>query len=199
MHNDHITLQDLQVQAVIHALDPEGRRRTRLDLSIDLHLDLEPAGRADDFALTIDFFQVTDIITALAEHGRWWMLESLALTVARTLLLPPAPGEARAGLDGVTLRMCRPELMDGRAVPGIVMHRNRRWCTTERRVLGPGVAADIIAETRNTDLLRVRLTAGSSWRLPIDAFPVPLANVAIVDDVVSSETFPGALLVVVRK
>jgi 7,8-dihydroneopterin aldolase/epimerase/oxygenase len=199
MHTDFITLRDLQVQAVIHAVDPDARRRTRLDLEIDLHLDLEPAGRADDFAFTIDFFQVNEIVRALAEHGRWWMLESLALTLARTLLLPPAPGEARSGIDGITLRMSRPELMDGLAVPGIVIHRPQRWCTTERRVLGPGVAADVIAETRNTDLLRVRLTAGSSWRLPVDAFPVPLANVAIDDNIVSSESFPGALLVVLRK
>ena len=32
MQSDLITLRDLQVQAVIHALDPEGRRRTRLDV-----------------------------------------------------------------------------------------------------------------------------------------------------------------------
>lgn len=199
MVTDCITLSDLHVDAVIHALDPDASRRTRLTVNLELHLDLEAAGRTDDFAHSVDFFQVTDIVETFAQHGRWWMLESMALAMARTLLLSPAPGEARAALESVTMRLTRPTLLGGRAVPGLVLERARRWCTTERRVLGPGVAADVIAETRQTDVLRVRLTPGARWQLPVDAHALPLTQLSVTEREIAADDFSGAVLVFVRK
>lgn len=197
MNTDYLSLSDLTVDTTIHNVTGP---RTRLVVGVDLHLDLEMAGRTDDFAHTIDYFQVTEIIESFARYGKWSMLESLALALARTLLLPPAPGESRAPLEAVTLRMSRPALLGGRATPGLVLHRERRWCATERRVLGPGAAADIIAETRFTDVLRVRLTAGSSLDLPAGSIAVPLANISMSGEShASATTGPGVLLLLQSK
>jgi dihydroneopterin aldolase len=186
---------DRSALAIVH--DPPVP--TPLDLDLELHVDLEMAGRTNDPTQTVDLAQIVAVVKAIAEHGHWGLLESLALAIARTLLLPPAPGENRAGVEALTIRIRKPAWTRAHATPGVVLHRPKRWCATERRVLGPGVAADIIAETRSTELMRVRLTPGARWTLPPGACTVSLGQVEVRGERVSAKAAPGALLVVHRK
>lgn len=198
MH-DQLTLTQLRVQGVLDADGSDTPTSTPLDVDLELHLDLETAGRTDDAGQSIDISQVATIVEAVAGDGHWALLESLGLAIARTLLLPPAPGETRTRLEAVTLRLRRPAWMRGHATPGVVLHRTRRWCTTERRVLGPGVAADVIAETRYLDLLRVRLTGGARWTPPAGARVVILGEASLDPTDAHALATPRVLLVVHRK
>jgi dihydroneopterin aldolase len=214
---DQLTLSQLRVQGLLYedarddgigdSRSAAGHGRavldipvpTPLDLDLELHVDLENAGRSDDPSQTVDLAGVVSVVKLIAEQGHWALLESLGLAIVRTLLLPPASGELRAQVDSLTLRIRKPAWNRAHATPGVVFHRASRWCTTERRVLGPGVAADVIADTRYTTLLRVRLTKGARWNLPLGAQVVVLAHADVRGSVVKAPSAPGALLVVHRK
>lgn len=178
---------------------PELPVPTPLDLNLELNVDLENAGRSEDPSQTVDLAKVVSIVKLISEQGHWALLESLGLAIARTLLLAPAPGEQRARIDALTLRLRKPAWNRAHATPGVVLHRSSQWCTTERRVLGPGVAADVIAETCYTTLLRVRLTQGARWNLPLGARAVVLARADVRGSIVEAPSSPGVLLVVHRK
>ena len=216
MH-DQLILSQLRVQGLLdddaredgimdsRGADQHGRSvvdlpvPTPLDLTLELNVDLEGAGRTEDPTQTIDLARVVSVVKLIAEQGHWALLESLGLAIARTLLLAPAPGELRARIDALTIRIRKPAWNRAHATPGVVLHRSSRWCTTERRVLGPGVAADVISETRYTTLLRVRLTKGARWNLPLGARAVVLAGADVRGALVEAPTSPGTLLVVHRK
>jgi len=204
---DQLTLSSLRVQGTLEGSPRDGVLHDRteaptptpLEVDLELHVDLESAGRTDDIAHTVDLALVARVVEAIATDGHWSLLETLGLAIVRTLLLPPAPGEARARIDALTLRIRRSAWMRSHATPGIVLHRARHWCTTERRVLGPGVAADIIAETRHTELFRVRLTPGARFTLPPGAVAIQLTDTLLDGRTVTAPGLPGAVLVVVRR
>jgi len=206
---DQLTLNQLRVQGALDTGGPDGLAQTPapfsvptptpLEVDLELHLDLEEAGRADDLSHSIDLSLVAKIIDTIAASGHWSTIESLGLCIVRTLLLAPAPGEARARVEAVTLRVRRPAWLRSHATPGIVLHRTRSWCTTERRVLGPGVAADVVAETPCTEIWRVRLTPGARWDIPVGAEILTLVSAKADGRVVTSPNLPGAILMVKRK
>jgi dihydroneopterin aldolase len=206
---DQLTLNQLRVQGALDTGGPDRLAKspgqvaaptpTPLEVDLDLHLDLEEAGRADDLAHSVDLSLVAQVIETIAASGHWSTLESLGLCIVRTLLLAPAPGEARARVEAVTLRVRRPAWLRSHATPGIVLHRTRSWCTTERRVLGPGVAADVVAETRCTEIWRVRLTPGARWQVPERAEIITLVSATTDGRTVTSPNHPGAILMVKRK
>ena len=206
---DQLTLTQLRVQGTLAAVradsiglgPPRDPSPTTIPLEVDLELDLdlEDAGRSDDLGASIDLSIVARVIETISAGGCWGTLESLGLSVARTLLLPPAPGVRRARVDAVTLRIRRPAWLRSHATPGIVLRRARSWCVTERRVLGLGIAADVIAETRTTELQRIRLGAGAHWQLPTGGQALVLGGVELDGLVARATEGPGALLTVVRK
>ena len=107
----------------------------------------------------IDLARVVSVVKLIAEQGHWALLESLD-SPSPPLPLAPAPGELRARIDALTIRIRKP-VRTGPMPP-------RRGPAPQQPVVydraarsGPGVAADVISETRYTTLLRVRLTKGA--------------------------------------
>ncbi len=123
---DQLTLSHLRVRGTLDAAPTTARHAERiplpvsvpLDIDVELQLDLEDAGRSDDLSHSIDLGMVAELIEMIASHGHWGTLESLGLTIVRTLLLPPAPGEARTRAEAATLRVRRPSGLGSHATPG---------------------------------------------------------------------------------
>lgn len=173
---DTITLTDCQVHAIIGILDFEQQRRQPLDVEIDMFLPLEPAAQDEEVSSTVDYAAITSQVELLARAGRWWLLESLATTICRMVLIPPAPGEARADVKQVDVRLRKPTILDGRAVPGIRMQRDTAWCRIERERLEEGLELDWLAKTRLCDVARLRMAAGQSYTLASNAEALGLAG-----------------------
>lgn len=175
---DTITLRNCELPAIIGILDFEQQRRQPLTVELDMHLPLEPAALSEEVSDTVDYAMITAQLELLAGAGRWWLLESLAKAICRAVLIPPAPGEQRADVQEVEVRLGKPTILDGRAVPGIAMRRTTQWCRIERETLAEGVEADWIAKTRLCDVARLRLKAGARFEVPPGAEALTLAGLA---------------------
>ena len=83
---DRILLNDLAFFGY-HGVKPEEKALgQRFHVDLELRLDLEPAGRADDLALTIDYGQVFGVVRELLEGPSRDTLEAVAEAVAAALL-----------------------------------------------------------------------------------------------------------------
>jgi dihydroneopterin aldolase len=76
----------------------------------ELILDLRPAGRSDDLALTVDYRDVFRICREVVEGPSFRLIEALAETIAARILAEFAP----AGVSEVVVRVRKPRV----ALPG---------------------------------------------------------------------------------
>jgi len=71
-------------------------------VDVELNLDLRPAGQSDDLAHTVDYGMVTEIAKKVITGKTCCLLETLAETIARTLLI-------EYPIQRVTVRVRKPE------------------------------------------------------------------------------------------
>jgi hypothetical protein len=110
---------------------------------------------------------VLDQIDFIALHGRWRLLESMAAAMARHLLSQPAPGEARAQVDRVRIKVTKPDIFGGRALPSVELLRDRAWLGQRRLAHSEheGVKVESLTETPDTGAYHVSLEPGAEWLL----------------------------------
>lgn len=87
--------------------DWEGRGGQPFEVDVDAFLDLGPAGRADDPALTVDYCRLYRLIEEEVTETRRGLLEAVAEGVAARIL-------ALAPVEAVTVRVRKPRA----ALPG---------------------------------------------------------------------------------
>lgn len=74
----------------------------RFYISLEVELDLGPAGRSDDVAGTVSYADLTAVAVAIATERRFNLIEALAETVAAEIL-------ARfAQVDAITVQVDKP-------------------------------------------------------------------------------------------
>jgi dihydroneopterin aldolase len=159
---DTIELTRFSLTCILGVLDREQVTPQTLEVEVRLGVDLTASGEEDRLDKTVDYAEVMEQITAIAGEGRWRLLESMSLAICRLLLAPPAPGEARAPIAMVDLMLRKPEILGGRAVPGIRMVRYA-GLPIEDREFGTGVRADVLAETPRTSAYRLHLAPGAMF------------------------------------
>ena len=95
------------------------------------------------------------------------LLESMAAAMARFILAPPAAGERRAQVRCVVVRLRKPDVFGGRAIPSVEIQRDESWYET-REVEGTTAPAriEILQETRQTGAYRIHLPATAQWSPP---------------------------------
>jgi dihydroneopterin aldolase len=132
-----------------------------------MNLDLDRAA-AGDLGRSVDYSAILDQVQFIAQHGRWLLLESMAAAMARLVLAPPAPGEPRAEVRGVLVRLRKPDVLRGRAIPAIEIRRDRDWYRTEVLELPEAAPAriEVLQETRQTGAYRIHMPAGSRFVVP---------------------------------
>ena len=157
----------LAFPCVLGVHDWERRQEQTLELELAMNLDLDRAA-AGDLGRTVDYSAILDQVQFIAQHGRWLLLESMAAAMARLVLAPPAPGEPRAEVRGVLVRLRKPDVLRGRAIPAIEIRRDRDWYRTELLELPEAEPAriEILQETRQTGAYRIHLPAGAKWTIP---------------------------------
>ncbi|MDA0206318.1 MAG: dihydroneopterin aldolase [Acidobacteria bacterium] len=83
---DKILIPDYRISC--HVGVPKKERDVAQDVLIDieLQLDLSQAGRADDFALTVDYAEVCKTVATTVERRPRKLIETIAEEVAEVLL-----------------------------------------------------------------------------------------------------------------
>lgn len=98
---DRIVLTNLRFEARHGVHDWEREQDQPFEVDVELRLDLGPAGRSDDLALTVDYGRAYDAVAAVLRGRPHSLLESLSETIATDLL-------ARFPADEVVVRVRKP-------------------------------------------------------------------------------------------
>lgn len=86
---DHISLVGIKERGLHGVLDHERQDGQLFSVDADIYLDMQPAGRSDDLADTVDYSQVSGIISRIISGEPQDLLEKVAAQIAEeTLALP---------------------------------------------------------------------------------------------------------------
>ena len=118
---DLIELRGLRLAGVVGVLPQEQEQAQPLEVDLDVHLDLAPAGTSDDLGDTADYGALCDVAEKVISSTSYALLETLAEHLARALL------EADARIDEVTvwIRKLRPPVAQQLGTSGVRITRAR--------------------------------------------------------------------------
>jgi dihydroneopterin aldolase len=138
-------------------------------LRLDLYLELDTRRAAERERLrdSIDYAAVAGQLGFLLSACRFGMVETAAHALARYLLLPPAPGERRAQIEALRLRLTKPSAaLAGQALPSLEITRDAAEFAlqTESSKFGH---VDVVFETRDAGIYRLNVAPGRSIPLHV--------------------------------
>ena len=163
---DWIVLSELRFDAIIGILPAEQANAQPLEIEIKLGVDLDAAASSGDLSLSVDYAAVAQQVRFLAQQGRWRLIESLGTAICRMLLAPPAKQEARAAIDRVELRIRKPAVLDGLAIPGVTLRRTVEWCKLSKTKAPSRTILEKLESTPLSAAYRVHVDPGTSWQPP---------------------------------
>jgi len=118
---DLIELRGHRVLAYCGALPEEQERRQPFVIDLDLAVDVQPAGEADDLDLTVDYGAVCALVEEIATSQRFALLERFAVVVAEELL-----ADDRITSVTVAVTKVRPPVPQDLHSSGVRISRSRR-------------------------------------------------------------------------
>jgi dihydroneopterin aldolase len=163
-HVDWLHLNDFTFTCMLGLLEWEQREVQRLRIDLSLGLDLDEAANGD-LRRSINYAMLLEQVQFIAQQGRWLLLESMSAAIARHVLAPPLAAEERAQVAEVVVRLTKPDVFKGRAVPGVEIRRTKEWCQS-RVIAVQGCNLSVLQETRETGAYRIHLKAGDEWPVP---------------------------------
>ena len=163
---DFIELQDIRVDCVVGIYPRERTTPQPLRLDVAMGLDTEKAGRREMLSASVNYADIAAQLRFLLQNCRFRMLETAAHALACYLLAPPALGERRAQLQRVRIRLEKPEVLSGIAVPSLTIERERGFSDVTHEYKPFGIV-DIIHETRDGGIYRLNVAPGASIPLHV--------------------------------
>ncbi|GJD43638.1 Dihydroneopterin aldolase [Methylobacterium cerastii] len=118
--SDRILVERIAVFAHHGVLPEETRLGQRFYLSLDVGLDLGPAGRSDDVTRTVSYADLTAIAVAIATERRFDLIEALAEAIAAEIL------ERFTAIDTITVRIDKPSAPVPAVLDGVAVVITRR-------------------------------------------------------------------------
>lgn len=152
----------LAFPCVLGLTEWERRETQTLELELAMNLDLDEAA-GGDLRRSVDYAAALEHVQFIAQRGRWLLLESMAAAMARFILAPPAAGERRAQVRCVVVRLRKPDVFGGLAIPSVEIQREEAWYESREVPAAPPARVEILQETRQTGAYRIHLPAGSEW------------------------------------
>ncbi len=165
-HSDWIYLGKIKFPCIVGLYEDEQRTPQALAIELGMGLDLDAAA-GGDLSQSVHYVTALDQVQFIAQEGRWRLLESLAAAILRHLLRAPAPGEGRALIERLKVRVSKPGYLKGRAIPAVELVRERTWCGAEP-ALPPAGASSVhaLTLTPKSGAYHVDLGAGARFELP---------------------------------
>lgn len=117
---DVIELRGLRALGICGALPEEQERAQPLEVDLDVHADLAPAGVSDDLADTIDYGAIAEQVERVVTTERFVLLERLAQRLADVVL-----ADARVDQVTVAVRKLRPPVPQMLDSSGVRVTRGR--------------------------------------------------------------------------
>jgi dihydroneopterin aldolase/D-erythro-7,8-dihydroneopterin triphosphate epimerase len=79
---DKIFIRELALRCIIGIYPEERREKQDIIISVEMHADLQAAGRSDDLNDTVNYKAVKKAILSLVEGSSFQLIESLAERIA---------------------------------------------------------------------------------------------------------------------
>ncbi len=159
MARDTIAIRELRLDAVVGVHPHERDQPQSLVFDVELHLDTEEAAVQERLSRTVDYDAICRQIVFLLQSCKFRLIETAAHALARYLLAPPAPGERRAQIESLRMRLSKPEALGGAAIPSIEIERHRSWVTLAREDK-PFGTVDVVHETQDAGIYRLNVAPG---------------------------------------
>jgi 7,8-dihydroneopterin aldolase/epimerase/oxygenase len=113
-----IFVRDLEIVVSVGVFEREKRYEQRIIVSADLYVPDDYDGRSDRLADVIDYGQVVDGITRVAQQEHVNLLETLAERIAQHCLADPR-------VECVRVRIEKPDILESCQSVGIEIERRR--------------------------------------------------------------------------
>jgi dihydroneopterin aldolase len=165
-HSDWIRIRGLEIDCVVGVYPHERDTPQPLELDVELCLDTEAAARRERLRFSVDYAAITAQLAFLLKSCRFRMLETAAHALCRYLLLPPVPGEQRAQVARVRLRLAKPAALAWGAVASLEVERDAEWLVLAHEQTKYGTV-DIVHETRDAGIYRLNVAPHSAIPLHV--------------------------------
>lgn len=129
---DRITLDSMNLECIVGILPSERIETQRMQLNLSLEIDLQTCAETGDLSHSVNYAVVSKAARFLAGEGKFWLIESLGLAICRVVLASPGPGQDSAQVKGCTVHIRKPDILEGRSVPGVELSRNAPLNIEER-------------------------------------------------------------------
>ena len=116
---DRILVPRLRLLAHVGVEEQERSRPQRLELTLELHLDLSRAGASDDLADTVDYEAICELAEQIVGSRPFELIEAVAEEVAGALL-------ARFDVSEARVRVRKPGALARWGVPHAEVEVRRR-------------------------------------------------------------------------
>jgi FolB domain-containing protein len=175
LDSDWICLTEVAFPCIVglSAWERELPQTLAVEVALNLNLDAAAGG---DLSRSINYAATLAQVEFLAREGRWCLLESLAAALMRLLLAPPARAEARASAAQAVVRLRKPQVFAGKAVPSIELSRAQSWLQLTQRAPARGVLVEVLQEASEAGAYRVQLDANATWSCSEQTACLPIAG-----------------------
>ena len=163
---DTIAIRGLSLDCVVGVYPRERATPQPLKVDAELFVDTEHAAQSERLSHSVDYEAVTRQVTFLLESCRFRLLETAAHVLARCLLAEPAPGERRAQIQALRLRLTKPGALGQAAVPSLEIEREASWVKISHEHKPFGVV-DVIHEGREAGIYRLNVAPGRTIPLHV--------------------------------
>jgi FolB domain-containing protein len=167
---DWIRLGGMSFRCVVGLEAAERGRPQPVDVEVALRVDLDPAS-GGDLGASVDYGTLVSEVELIVVASQFRLLESLAAALARHLLAPAAPPDRRGEVQAVRVRVAKPEIFAGQAVPSVEIERDRDWSRARQPARasrrGPRRGrVDCLQAADDRAAYHVTLEPGAAWALP---------------------------------
>lgn len=125
LFDDAIEL-DFLLAAIVGILPRERLEPQPMRIRLRMELDLERTAQTGDLSASVDYGALDEAARFVAIEGRFLLLETLASTLLKMILLPPGPGEARAQVARASVRIEKPAVLLA-STPSVSLRREAAW------------------------------------------------------------------------
>jgi FolB domain-containing protein len=164
--DDWIVLSKHAFPCILGIFEWEQREPQTLEVELAMNLPLDPAA-AGDLGQSVNYGETLEQVEFIALRGKWQLLESMAVAIAKHMLAVPHASERRAQVQALKLRLSKPEVFRGRAIPRVEIRRDREWAI-RRAATRPcaGVDMTVLNETPHTGAYHLDFDIERDWRAP---------------------------------
>jgi FolB domain-containing protein len=149
---DVLEIVALPIRCMIGIHPHERQTPQDLVVSLRLHTDVSVAADRADLTATVDYSRLAAEVTFLVQRGRFLLIESVAVAIAKAVL----HGQPRVELVEVLVE--KPAALGGQGFPRLHLRRRRAQSSPARLI--------VLHEASGADeqtLQRLTLPAGATW------------------------------------